>query len=68
MAFNVIIETKLIHLVESLLKQLLPDNKKMLIDLNAGKVLKCLHWYHTNSFKHPYKQICFLIFPLPFIE
>lgn len=42
MAFNVIIETKLILLVESLLKQLLPDNK-MLIDLNAGKVLKCLH-------------------------
>lgn len=68
MAFNITIETKLILLVESLFKQVLPDNKEMWIDLNAGKVLKRSHSYPINLFKHLYKQTCLLIFPFPFVK
>lgn len=68
MAFNITIETKFILLLESLFKQVLPDNKETWIDLNTGKVLKHSHWYPINFFKHFYKQICLLPFPFLFMK
>lgn len=68
MAFNITIAAKLIFLVESLFKEVLPDNKEMWIDLIAVKVLKHSHWYPINFFKHLYKQICLLIIPFLFIK
>jgi len=66
MAFNITFETKLILLVQSLYKQVLPDNKEMWIDLNAGRVLQHSHWYPINFFKRLHEHI--LVFPFPFIK
>lgn len=68
MAFNITTETKLILLVERLFEQVLPDNKEMQIDINAGKVVKHSHWYSINFFIQALKQIRLLRLPFPFIK
>lgn len=68
MAFNITIETKLIFLLERLFKRVLPDNKEMWIDLNAGEVVKHSHWYSINFFIQVLKQIRLLGLSFPFIK